>query len=65
MTDINAALLVNFADKLLAGNAGLTGLDYARQQGWLDENGAVTKAGREAATALRDQQHTRSAFRIG
>ncbi|MEO1014114.1 MAG: hypothetical protein AAFX08_02895 [Pseudomonadota bacterium] len=40
-------------------------IDHARRQGWVDDDGQITKAGKDALKALSEQKGTRSAFRIG
>ncbi|MEO1309636.1 MAG: hypothetical protein AAFV51_01545 [Pseudomonadota bacterium] len=66
MSDTERDIIERYAASLIAGsNDGVSPFEYARSQGWLAETGEVTPAGKKAAAAFRDQDKTRSVFRIG
>ena len=58
-------ILETYAVRMSGDSAGKTALECAQLQGWLDENGNVTKDGHAAAKAFTDQEKTRSVFRVG
>lgn len=59
--DERQALVLGFA-RLMMGTA-TDPLGYARERGWIDADGAVTRAGEDLIEALSEQAGTRTVFR--
>ncbi len=64
MSQESLAELLRYAAALFSQADGAP-VEHATRRGWLDSEGRITEAGKEAARALADQEGTRSAFRIG
>ncbi len=58
-------ILTAYAARLASEDPSVSGMDCARKQGWIDENGKPTEDGKKAAKAFMEQEETRSVFRIG
>ena len=61
----NAEDVIAYARYFMDQSASVTPKAYAVSQGWLDENGGTTPRGREFVKAFKEQQQTRSVFRVG
>lgn len=59
--DEQQALILGFA-RLMMGKA-TDPLAYARERGWIDDEGEVTRAGHDLIEALSEQAGTRTVFR--
>jgi len=57
------AVLTHYATLLFPG--AKPDLAEMQDRGWVDENGCITSAGKDAAQALIDQSGTRTALRVG
>ena len=64
MSEDVVATIIRYAAAMF-GEKEVAAAEAARRQGWLDEEGRPTKAGRELVEAIADQKGTRSVFRIG
>ena len=61
MSNLNTGIVLNFANYLR--NPSTSPEVFAKERGWLDDQGNPTADGRELVEALSGQDGTRSAFR--
>ncbi|MEL6257962.1 MAG: hypothetical protein AAFQ67_02755 [Pseudomonadota bacterium] len=62
---MNSRTIIGFAAQLVDHDGQAAAEAYARNRGWIDENGHPTTSGLDLVKALEDQTGTRTAFRRG
>ncbi|MEO1252953.1 MAG: hypothetical protein AAFW81_11490 [Pseudomonadota bacterium] len=58
-------LLTAYVGRMAGLKSAEEELSFAQSRGWMSASGELTPEGRKIAEAFREQQKTRSVFRIG